>query len=106
MSNDQNSPSAATPIWNAGFTGSYNTAANTAGHALKAGAGVFGGINVNTAGVTSTFVAYDGVDTGGKKLGTFDTTKIGPSGIPLQFTAGLFIVLTGGTPADVTVVYR
>lgn len=101
-----NDPRNALPMWNAGAPNTYNSAANTAGHQIDTGKGTFAGINTNTAGVTSSATFYDGTTTGGRKLGTFDTTKIGPNGIALQYVTGLFVVLAGGTPADVTAAYH
>ena len=101
----------ATPVWiapgPAALTKNYS--ANTAGNQIKTGAGTLLGILVNTAGLTSSIVLYDGTSTAGTKLGTWSTLAqaalaIGAGGIP--FTVGLFAVLAGGTPADVTVQYR
>ena len=83
-----------------------NYVANTAGNQIKTGAGVAASINVNTAGLTSAIVLYDGTSTSGTKLGTFSTLAQAVLPINLAFTVGLFAVLTGGTPADVTVAYR
>lgn len=86
---------------------SKNYVANTAGNQIKTGAGVVVGINVNTAGLTSAIVLYDGTSTAGTKLGTFSTLAQAVLALGnMAFTTGLFAVLTGGTPADVTVVYR
>lgn len=101
----------AIPVWIAPAPGSTskNYSANTAGNQIKTGPGTLLGISVNTAGVTSSIVLYDGTSTAGVKLGTWATTaqgviNFGAGGIP--FTTGLFAVLAGGTPADVTVQYR
>ncbi|MEJ0017533.1 MAG: hypothetical protein WDN25_13400 [Acetobacteraceae bacterium] len=84
-----------------------NYAANTAGDAAKTGAGVLAGLTINTAGATSTATLYDGTSTAGTKLATINTTAVGSINFNnIAFATGLFVVLAGGTPADVTVVYR
>jgi hypothetical protein len=85
---------------------SANFAANNAGAQIKTGPGVFASLNVNTVGVTSSITLYDGTSTAGKKLGTYSTLALGQQPQNLAFTAGLFAVLAGGTPADVTVGFR
>jgi hypothetical protein len=85
---------------------SANFLANSAGSQIKTGPGVLASLNVNTVGVTSAIVFYDGTSTAGKKLGSFTTLVLGQQLINFAFTVGLFAVLTGGTPADVTVGYR
>lgn len=85
---------------------SKNYAANNAGDQIKTGNGTAVALNVNTVGVTSNITLYDGISTAGKKLGTYSTLALGRTEISLIFTVGLFAVLTGGTPADVTVSYR
>ncbi len=84
----------------------YNTAANTAGHAVSSAAGAFIGLTVNTVGVTSTATFYDGTDNTGTKLATVATTAQVSLTYNIALTTGLFVVLAGATPADVTVVYR
>lgn len=84
----------------------YNNAANTAGVQVKSGAGVLGGISVNTAGLTSSATLYDGTNTSGTKLGTFSTLAQVSLPLNLAFATGLFVVLAGGTPADVTIAYK
>lgn len=107
---DQTTPGSTNGVVLAGTVGAsaYNSAANTAGHQVKASAGVLYGLSVNTAGLTSTATLYDGTSTGGTKLGAFSTTSQGGPVFPscgLAFVTGLFVVLSGGTPADVTVIY-
>ena len=88
-----------------GYTG-YNYVANTVGTAVKASAGVLGGISINTAGVTSTATLYEGTSTGGTKLATISTTAQGSLSYGIAFSTGLFMVLTGAAPADITVMVR
>ena len=110
--NAQGNPAAGIPVYiapapaGAGPLGKNIT--TNASTAVKTGAGTFYGIGVNTAGVTSKVIIYDGLNAGGTVLGTFDTTKLGPNNVPgggIQFAVGLFAVSSGGTPADFTVVY-
>ncbi len=84
----------------------YNTAANTAGHAVSSAPGVFCGLTVNPPGVGSTATLYDGASTAGTKLATVATTAQVSLTHNIALTTGLFMVLAGGTPADVTVTYR
>jgi hypothetical protein len=85
---------------------SLNAAANTTGAQVKTGNGTLVALNVNTAGLTSTVTFYDGTSTAGRKLGGFSTLALGRLELNLLFTTGLFWVITGGTPADITVSYR
>jgi hypothetical protein len=82
----------------------HNYAANSAGAQVKTGAGVVLGLSVNTPGLTSSLVLYDGTSTAGTKLGTFSTLAQVSLTLNIAFTTGLFAVLAGGTPADVTIV--
>jgi hypothetical protein len=84
----------------------YNTAANTTGYQVKSGAGVFSGITVNTAGLTSSATFYDGTSTGGTKLATISTLAQVSLNYNIAFVTGLFVVLAGGTAADVTISYQ
>ena len=86
---------------------SKNYSANSAGDQIKTGPGVLAGFTVNTVGVTSSITFYDGTDTTGKKLGTYTTLALADRDCQQRaFTNGLFAVLAGGTPADVTITYR
>ena len=98
------SPSNPLPVYTTGSL-SYNTASNTTGYQVKTGAGILRGFSVNTAGLTSTVTFYDGTSTAGAKLGTFSTLAQTSVQLNLAFTTGLFVVLTGGTPADITIAY-
>ncbi len=84
---------------------SKNYSANTAGNQIKTGKGVLKAVNVNTVGLTSAVVLYDGTSTAGVKLGSFSTLALGYALRNQAFTVGLFAVVTGGTPADITVEY-
>ena len=82
---------------------SYNTAADTAGYQVKLGAGIWHGITVNTVGLTSSATFYDGTSTGGTKLATVSTLAAVSLHYDIAFATGLFMVLVGDTPADVTI---
>jgi hypothetical protein len=73
---------------------------------VKTGAGTFAGLSINTAGATSTATVYDNTAGSGTKLGTFSTTAQGYIPVNIPFATGLTVVTAGGTPADITVVYR
>lgn len=102
---NNNNPANAMPVWDVGNS-IFNTAADTAGTQIATGSGTFNGLTVNTAGAGSTATFYDGTSTAGPKLGTFNTTVQSSLQFNWAFAVGLFVVLTGGTPADVTVAYR
>lgn len=85
---------------------SKNYAANTAGDQIVTGPGTLTGINVNTAGLTSSVTLYDGTSTAGKKLGAWSTLALRETVLNLSYSTGLFAVVAGGTPADITVAYR
>jgi hypothetical protein len=86
---------------------SKNYSANSAGDQIKTGPGVLVGLTINTVGVTSSITLYDGTDNTGKKLGSYSTLALADRDCQQRaFTTGLFAVLAGGTPADVTVTYR
>ena len=78
--------------------------ANTAGAAVKTGAGTFHGVTINTKGATSNLLTiYDGISTGGTVIAVIDTTSTpGLWEFDVQFLVGLFYVLAAGTPADIT----
>lgn len=99
------------PIATTSYPAAYaskNYAANTAGDQIKTGAGVLRGLNVNTVGLTSSVTFYDGTSTSGRLLGKFSTLALTnpPLSLNLAFTVGLFAVVAGGTPADITVSYQ
>jgi hypothetical protein len=75
---------------------------------VKASPGVFLGIAVNTAGVTSNVKIYndaDGTCSSGL-IGTFATTAQTVLMFPVAMTVGICAKTAGGTPADITVLYR
>lgn len=84
-----------------------NIIANTAGTAVKSGAGTLHSVSVNTAGASANVLTlYDGTNTSGTKIGTFDTTSLRNIPFDLAFGTGLFVVLATGTAADLTLTYK
>jgi len=98
-------PLAAVPVWDAGGL-FVNYAADNAGVQIKLGAGVLQRLVIDTAGVTSQVVFYDGTSTGGIVIGTYSTLAQTSVPIGAQFVTGLFAVITGGTPANITIIYH
>lgn len=83
-----------------------NYVANNSGSLIFTGIGVADSIIVGTPGVTSTITLYDGLTTAGTNLGVFATTAEVSLALLIRIQVGLFAVLAGGTPANVTVTYR
>lgn len=74
---------------------------------LKTGVGVLRAICVNTKGATSTVNVFDNTAGSGTLIATMDTTAgVGCSTFNAAFVTGLTVVTAGGTPADITVLYR
>lgn len=75
---------------------------------VKAAPGTFVGIVVNTAGVTSTASVYndaDGTCSSGL-IGTFSTVAQTSLTVNAAATVGICVTTTGGTPANITILYR
>ena len=103
--NQITNPKAAAPFWNAGGI-FLNYPANNAGVQIKTGLGVLQRLVINTAGLTSAVEFYDGTDSTGNVIGIFSTLAQGSIEIGAQFATGLFMAATGGTAANLTVIYR
>lgn len=88
-----------------GFSFSNDALSHTV-NALKGAAGVLHGVNVNTAGTTSTIVLYDSLTGAGTKIATIDTTVKGFHQFDAIFATGLSYITAGGAPADITLMYR
>ncbi len=79
---------------------------DAANHLLKTGAGILGGLTVNTPHAGATIAIYDGVDNTGTLIGTFSAAAAASflcTVVGTSFKTGLFAVTAGGTPADITV---
>lgn len=85
---------------------SFNNITTNATTTIKASAGTFRGITVNTAGTGSTATIYDNTAGSGTKVGTVNTAVLGTS---LQFDAacatGITIVTAGAGAADITAMF-
>ena len=73
---------------------------------VKTGAGSFAGLVVNTAGAGSSATVYDNSACSGTKIGTFSTAAQASLPVAARFATGLCVTTSGGTPADVTVLWR
>lgn len=73
---------------------------------VSASAGVFAGIIINTAGATSSAVVYNDTSCSSTIIGTFNTTVQTSMVINANVSAGICVTTTGGTPADITILYR
>lgn len=82
-----------------------NVVANTAGTVVKASAGFLLGIIVNTAGITNTLTIYNDPATTANKFGAFSANAQVYLPINAFLSSGIYIVLAGGTAADLTLVY-
>lgn len=87
-----------------GYSSANYTTTNT--FLTKTGAGVLHSITINTAGVTSSVVLYDGLSAAGTKIATVSTLAQNTVVFDAAFAVGLTVVNQGGTPADITVLYR
>lgn len=83
-----------------------NYTANNAGDQIFKGIGIVDSVIIGSPGVTSTVTLYDGTSASGANLGVFATTAQISLTLLIQIRTGLFAVLAGGTPANVTVTYR
>lgn len=89
--------------------GSYsNIAAQTSGTLLKSGEGALYSITFNKPVATAVITIYDGLSTGGTKIGTI-TIPANPMPVTLTYNAffatGLFIVVATAD-TDFTIVYK
>lgn len=85
-----------------GFFKFYNFTAANAGQIIKTGSGALQGVIINTGGA-GTITLYDGVSTGGTKIGIINTAAQASLYYGVAFTTGLFAVVTG--TEDITVTY-
>jgi hypothetical protein len=99
----QGNPCNPHPIEIIGLRSFVNVTANTTTTA-KSGAGRLAGVAVNTKGSGSQAVVSD---TGGTVIATIDTSSaLGTIVYDCPFVNGLTIVTTGGSPADITVIFQ
>jgi hypothetical protein len=87
---------------------SYSNLATNATTTIKSGAGFLHSITINTPGATSTATVYDSTAGSGTKIATINSAPANAATLVFNvlFSIGLTVVTAGGTPADLTVVYR
>lgn len=93
----------------AGTTGGYSASHITTSTTttVKSGAGTFRGLVINTKGATSTATIYDSTTGSGTVLAVVDTTvNVATLRYDVAFATGLTVVTAGGTPADLSVIYK
>ena len=96
--------SAGSPVQMAGFDFANEATNDTV--TLVTGAGLLHAVQVNTAGATSDITLYDSLAGSGTVIAVIDTTVAGYYQFDANLTTGLTYVTTGGTPANVTILYR
>lgn len=109
LSNSGCSSTALTPCFISTSGASFNNITTSTSTTVKSGAGVFLGLSVNTGQAGDTATVYDGLSAGGTKIGTYSSAAVGGPALPgggIAFSAGLFVVTSGVTPADITVSYK
>ena len=72
----------------------------------KAGAGALRRIVINAAGNNSTATVYDNTAGTGTRIATLDCSVTGAREYGVAFSVGLTVVLSGGLPGDITVVFE
>lgn len=82
-----------------------NISANTAGTVVKASAGFLLGIIINTAGVTNVLTIYNHASATTNKFGAYSANAQVYLPVQAYMSNGIYIVLAGGTAADLTLVY-
>lgn len=73
---------------------------------VKASKGLFAGISVNTAGVTSSATVYNNTTCTGAVIGTFSTLAQVVLNVGAIATTGICVTTAGGTPADITILWQ
>jgi hypothetical protein len=77
--------------------------AATSGTLVKSGEGVLHSVSIGDAGSGMTVSVYDGVNTSGTLLGVYKVA--GSFILDAEFTAGLYVAISGTTVGDVTLCY-
>lgn len=85
---------------------SYTRITTNANTVIKTTKGVFTGISVNTAGVTSSATVYDNTTCTGTVIGTFSTLAQVVLNVNAIANTGICVTTAGGTPADITVLWQ
>jgi hypothetical protein len=93
----------ATPVFESGLLYNNITTATTA--LVKSGAGTLGRLIINTAGAGSSAAIYDGLSASGTLIATVSTATQNSLSFGIAFAAGLCVVTSGGSAANITVAY-
>lgn len=80
-------------------------AANNAGVLLQKGLTLLNKVVVNNTGTAWVITIYDGFDANGTVIAVLSALNGGNYDFECTLTQGLFIVATGTTPGDCTIVY-
>lgn len=106
FANNNANPANAMPVWFAPPPGqTLKNITTSASTLVKTGPGTILGLTVNTPEAGATAAIYDGIDNSGTLLGTFSLAAQGAIALGYSVAVGIFVVTTGGTPANITVSY-
>jgi hypothetical protein len=93
--------------WNVNTNGySFTNITTNANTVVKASAGTFAGIIINTAGLTSSVVVYNDTSCSSTKIGTFSSLAQTSLSVNAIASTGICVTTAGGTPADITILWR
>jgi hypothetical protein len=93
----------AMPVYDGGLTPvNITTAATTL---IKTGRGTIGRVIVNTAGAGSSIAIYDGLTAAGTLIATVSSAAQTSLTFGAAVSTGLCVVTSGGTPANITILY-
>lgn len=93
--------------WNVQLSGySFRNINTNSDTVVTAASGVFAGILINTAGVGSNAIVYNDTSCSSTIIGNFNTTNQISLIINAAVSAGVCVTTSGGTPADITILYR
>lgn len=109
-------PSLTNPLWVTPATGAtfttqpagqtFTNITTSTDTVIKASAGTFVGLSINTIGTTSTATVYNNTTCTGAKIGTYSTILQNSLTINAAATVGICVTTAGGAPADITVLWR
>jgi|SRR6185312_8284323 len=97
------------PLPVASGTVNFKNITTNASTEVKASPGTVFGIVVNTAGATSNVKLYDDADgtCSSNLVGTFSTlSQTAITNLNISMSIGICALTAGGTPADITILYR
>ncbi len=73
---------------------------------VKASAGTFAGLVINSIGTTSTATVYNNTTCTGTKIGTFSTLIQGSMQVNATASVGICVTTAGAVAADITILWR